>query len=73
MRNRKGSFFMVIFMEKNKLRKDSWCVQCVGCERLKEKDISGKNNCSGFTSADKKVWCADEAVNEFIDVGKARR
>jgi hypothetical protein len=72
MRNRKGSFLYGDFMN-NKLRKDSWCAQCVGCNRLKESNFIEKNSCNAFRAAEKKVWCADEAVNKFIDVEKARR
>ncbi len=63
---------MVIFMEKTNLRKDSWCIQCVGCDLSKEKDFAGKKNCGIFKAADKKVWCADEAVTSFNKTAKIK-
>lgn len=72
MQNRKGGFLYGDFMD-SKIRKDSWCYQCVGCEKLKDKNFAGKINCDIYRAADKRVWCGDEAIKKFNSTGVVRR
>lgn len=71
MRICKAAFCMVMIMYA-KLDKRSLCFQCLGCNKLEDKSFIGKVNCNFFRPTDKKVWCADEAVNEFNNTGKVK-
>lgn len=42
------------------------CYKCKGCHELKEPTFEGKKECPFFERKDKRVWCADETVKDYL-------
>lgn len=56
-----------------RLRRDCLCEYCAGCYKTNIKDFRGKFDCPKYRPVDKRVWCADETISNFMKTGKVSR
>ena len=59
-------------MEYIKLQRDCQCNYCAGCNKLEDKNFTRTRNCSSYRPVIKKVWCADEVINQFNKTGSIK-